>query len=238
MARIITFASSKGGTGKTSIVANLGVAMAQLGHRVVILDVDIAMADLGLMLGLEGQKTTLHEVLAGDVKLSKAISEGPQGVKVVPSGISLNGMQKVKLERLRKVVMELAKRSKFLLIDAPSGLDQDAITALRMAQEVVLVTTPDIASLSNTLKTKIIAERLGVKPIGVVITRATDKRIDLSGYEISSMLELPVLVSIPEDPEVRRSAAFGEPVVTRSSRSPAAQEFKKLASTLVKASPA
>ncbi len=236
MARIITFASSKGGTGKTLIVANLGVAMAQLGHEVVILDADITMADLGLMLGMEGKKTTLHEVLAGKARLSKAISEGPKGVKVVPSGVSLNGIPKVRLERLKKVVMELAKKSKFLLIDAPSGLDRDAITALKLAQEAVLVTTPDIVSLSNALKTKIIVERLGVKPIGMVITRTTDKRIDLPEYEICSTLELPVLATIPEDPEVRRSTAFGEPVVTHNPRSPAAREFKKLASTLVKAS--
>ena len=238
MARIITFASSKGGTGKTSVVANLGVAMAQLGHKVVILDADITMADLGLMLGMEERKTTLHEVLAGEVELSKAIFEGPRGVKIVPSGVSLNSIQKVKLEHLRGVVRELEKKSKFLLIDAPSGLDRDALTAIELAQEVVLVTTPDIASLSNTLKTKIIAQQLGVKPIGVVITRAENEDIDLSSYEISSMLELPVLTTIPEDPEVRRSAAFGEPVVTRSPKSPAAQEFKKLASTLVKSSPA
>jgi septum site-determining protein MinD len=235
MARIITFASSKGGTGKTFVVANLGVAMAQLGQEVVLLDADITMANLGFMLGLEGQKTTLHEVLAGEARISKAIYDGPQGVRVVPSGISLNGIQRAKLERFRKVVAELARKSKFLLIDSPPGLDRDAIMALTLAHEVVLVATPDIAALSNALKTKIVAERLGVKLTGVIVTRATGRHVDIPGDEIASTLELPVLATIPEDPELRRSAAFGEPVVTYRSRSPAAREFRKLAAALMKA---
>ena len=238
MERIITFASGKGGTGKTSVVANLGVAMAQRGHGVVILDADVAMSDLGLMLGLEGQKITLHEVLAGEARLSKAIVQGPGGVKVVPSGVSLNGIRKANLDRLREVVEELAKKSKFLLIDAPPGLDRDAITALKVGKEVVLVTTPDIASLTNAFRAKMIAEQLGVKPIGVVINMATGTKLDLREEEILSMLELPLLARIPEDPGVRRSAASGEPIVIRHPRSPVSRAFKKLASKLAKATPA
>jgi len=238
MARIIIFASGKGGTGKTLVVANLGVAMAQLGHKVTLLDADITMANLSIVLGLGRQQTTLHEVLAGEARLSKAIYNGPHGVRVVPSGISLSGVQRVRLDRLKKVVDELARKSEFLLIDAPSGLGRDAVVAITMAQEMVLVVTPDIASLSNALRTKIIAERFGVKPAGVIVTRTTGGHVDIPVDEIASTLELPVIATIPEDPEVRRSIAFGEPVVTFRSGSPAAREFKKLAAALVKARPA
>lgn len=220
------------------MVANLGVAMAQLGQKVMLLDADITMANLAIILGLGRQKTTLHEVLAGEARISKAIYNGPHGVMVVPSGISLNGIQRVRLDRLKKVVDELARKSEFLLIDAPSGLGRDAIVALTMAQETFLVVTPDIASLSNALRTKIVAERFGVKPAGVIVTRATGGHVDIPGDEIASTLDLPVLATIPEDQEVRRSVAFGEPVVTFRSGSPAAREFKRLAAALVKASPA
>jgi len=235
---VIVFASSKGGAGKTTAVANIGVAMAQLGHKVVLLDADLMMANLGLMLGLEEQKVTLHDVLAEEAELSEAIFSGPEGVKVVPSGISLEGIQRAKLERLKKVVDELAKKFKFLLIDAPSGLEQDAIAALTMAQKLILVVVPDIASISNAFKTKLIAERLNVKPIGVVVNRVTGGDFDIAPDEIKSALELPVLATIPEDPEVRRSVALGEPVVTHSPKSRSAREFKKLAATLAKVSDA
>lgn len=237
MARVIVFASSKGGTGKTTVVANLGVAMAQLGRKVVLLDADVMMANLGFMLGLEEQKTTLHDVLAGDASLSKAISHGPEGVKVVPAGISLEGVQRARLERIRNVADELARKFDFVLIDAPSGLDRDAITALSVAKELALVVTPDIASISNALKTKLIAERLKVKPIGVVVTRASGKDVDMSNDHIKSTLELPVLVTIPEDPELRRSVAMGEPVVTHNPKSPSAREFKRLATEFKRPSP-
>ncbi len=236
MARKIVFASSKGGTGKTTVVANLGVAMAQLGQKVVLLDADIMMANLGLMLGLEEQKTTLHDVLAGGAKLSEAISDGPEGVKVVPAGISLEGIQRAKLERLKKVVNDLAKKFKFILIDSPLGLDRDAITAMTTAEEAVIVVTPDIISLSNAFKTKLIAERLNVRPIGAIVTRATGKDVDIPTEGIKSTLELSVLATIPEDPEMRRAVALGEPVVTHSPKSPSAKKFKKLAAAFVKVS--
>ena len=232
MTRIITFASGKGGTGKTTVVANLGTAMAQLGKRVTILDADVTMANLGLMLGLEDQEVTLHDVLAGEASVDQATYEGPAGVKVVPSSISLEGVRRTKLEGLRKAVSELAKRTQILLIDSPAGLDRDAITALTMGREVILVVTPDIASLSDALKTKIISENLGVKPIGIVVTRATDERVDLPKEKIESVLDLPVLAVIPEDLEVGRSAAFRKPVVIYEPTSPAAQAFTKLAADL------
>ena len=235
MARVITFASSKGGSGKTSVVANLGVAMARLGKDVMLLDADVTMANLGLMLGLEGKDITLHDVLAGEAKVPKAIYRGPEGVKVVPCGMSLDGIQRARIERLKKVVAELAKKTKFLFIDSPSGLDRDAIIALSLASETILITTPDILSLSNTLKTKLVAERLGVKPVGVIINRATGKGTDISIDEIKSVMELPVLGIIPEDREMRRATALGEPVVTQSPKSPSALEFKRIAAALGKA---
>ena len=237
MARIITFASGKGGTGKSTTVANLGTAIAQLGKRVTILDADITMANLGVMLGLEDQKITLHDVLAGEASISQVIYEGPAGMRIVPSSISLEGLRRTKLERLRKAVAGLAERSEILLIDSPAGLDRDAVTALTMGEEMILVVTPDIASISDALKTKIIAENLGVKPIGIVVTRAEDKRVDLSKEEIASVLDLPVLAVIPEDPEVGRSTAFCEPVVVHEPTSPSAQAFKKLARDLLRQKP-
>ncbi len=232
MARIITLASGKGGTGKTTVAANLGTALAQRGKKVIALDADVTMANLGLVLGLEGRKTTLHDVLSGGAKLSQAVCSGPAGLKVVPCGMSLNGISGVRLDLLKKVIAELASKADFLIVDGPSGLDRDLITALTAAQEVILIITPDLTSLSDALKVKIVAEHLRVKPIGVLINKASGEKKDISQKEIESVLELPVLGIIPEDAEVRRAAAFGESVVLRSPRSPAAKAFKKLAEGL------
>ena len=144
----------------------------------------------------------------------------------------MDDVKRADLDGLKKVVHELSRSFEILLIDSPSGMDRDAITALKIAHELVIVVTPDIASLSNAHKLKTIAERLGVNPVGLIITRTTGKELDLSKEEISSSLELPVLGIIPEDEAVRRSLAFGEYVVNRSPKSPAAIELKKLAATM------
>lgn len=229
MARLIAFACSKGGSGKTTVVVNLGVAMARLGKNVVLLDADLMMSNLGLMLGVEGNKVTLHDVLAGEASIPKAVVRAPEGVKVVPGGVALEGIQKAKLEHMKNVVQWLAKRFDFVLIDVPSGLDRDAITAIGLANELILVVTPDIACLSNAIKTKLIAEKLNVKPTGIIVTRMTGKDNQISEKEISLTLDLPIISVFDEDAAVRQATALGEPVVTRLPRSISAKEFKRLA---------
>ena len=228
MTRIISFSSGKGGTGKTLVVANLGAAAARLGKRVTIIDADMPMANLGLVLGLERPKVTLHEVLAGEAEISDAIYPGPEGMEIVPSGMSLEMLRKVKLSQMEEVVKVLARGKDAVLIDSPSGLGRDAIFAMKASKETILVITPDIAALSDAFKAKMIAERLGVKPIGVIISRATGKDFDVSEKEIAAMLELPVLAVIPEDSKLRKSATVGEPVVTTEPDSPSAKAFKEL----------
>lgn len=231
MSNVVAFGISKGGSGKTTVAVNLGVAMARLGRNVVILDADVMMANVGLMLGLEGQKVTLHDVLSGEAQISRAIYRAPEGVKVVPGGVVLEGVRKAKLERLKNVVEILKKKFEYVLIDVPSGLDRDAITAMSLATDMVLVVTPDIAALSNAIKTKLIAEKLGVKLLGIIITRAKGKDPDISEDQVAATLELPVLAVIPEDPALRHSSSIGEPVVTHNPKSPSAMEFKRLALT-------
>ncbi len=234
MARIIVIASGKGGTGKTTTVANLGTALAQLGAKTIALDADVTMANLGLVLSLEGKKITLHEVLSGKKKAKQAVYEGPAGLKVVPCGMSLEGAQGVRLERLKKVVLDLAVNADLLFVDSPSGIGHDLITALAAAREAIFVVTPDFSSILEAMKIKHVAERLNVRLLGLVINRASGERTDLPQEEIESIMELPVLGTVPEDIEVKRAAALGEPVVARSPRASAAKAFKKLAATLLK----
>lgn len=237
MVRIIAFASGKGGTGKTTVVANLGTALAQLGKKTIVLDADVTMANLGLILGLEGKKITLHEVLSGKKKAKQAVYEGPAGLKVLPCGMSLEGVQKVKLERLKKVVLELADNVDFLLVDCSSGMGHDSITALSVAQEAIFVINPNFASILEAMKIKRVVERLHAKSPELIINRASRERTNIPQREIESILELPVLGVIPEDIEVKRAAALGEAVVERSPKAPAAKTFKKLAATLLKQKP-
>lgn len=229
MARTITIASGKGGTGKTMVTANLGIALTQLGYDVTIVDADITMANLELILGMEGLPITLQNVLAGEAKIEEAIYIGPGGVKVIPAGVSLEGLRKANPEKLEEVLTRVVGGTDILLLDAPAGLERSAVIAIAAAQELLLVVNPEISSITDGLKTKIVAERLGTKTLGVVINRMTGWGIDMAKSEIEAILEAKVIATIPEDPEVRKAAAFGKPVVLSAPNSPASIAIKELA---------
>ena len=231
--KVITIASGKGGTGKTTVTANLGTSLALFGKRTIILDADIAMANLALILGMEKSSVTIHEVLAGGADIKDAMYKGPSGVIVVPCGMSLSGFQKSKPERLQDVMIELLEGTEFLLIDAPAGLSLDGVIPLAVADEVILVVNPEISSMADALKTKIMTEMVGSRVSGVILNRANFEKTDLSMREVEKILGVKILEVIPEDPEVRRSAAFKTPIVIRSEDSPAAIGYRRLASKMV-----
>ena len=233
MTRTITIASGKGGVGKTILAANLGVALAQFGKDVTILDADIAMANLELIMGMEGMPVTLQNVLAREAEITEAIYKGPAGVKIIPAGISLEGLRKVNPDLLEDVLSTILEKTDILILDAPAGLEKSAIIALAAAEELMLVVNPEISSITDGLKTKMVAERLGTKLLGIVINRATSMGFDMAKKEIEAILEGKVVSVIPEDPEVRKSAAFGQPLLLRSPDSPAAKAIKQLAAKMI-----
>jgi len=233
LGRSIVFASGKGGTGKTTALANVGVALAQFGKEVIVIDADITMANLSLVLGMEDIPITLHDVLSGDAELRDAIYEGPAGVKVIPGGLSLEKIKKVKNpERLKGLIREISSMADFVLIDAPAGLEMTSITALLIGKELILVTNPEISAITDSLKTKLVAEKLGTLPLGAILNRVTNEKTELTREDIEAILEVPVLAIIPEDPEVKRASAYGIPLVIKNPMSPAAIAYKQLAAKL------
>ncbi len=232
MTCVYTIASGKGGTGKTSVTLNLGTALAMLGKKTIVLDADIGMANLGLLLGLERCKITLHEVLSGRAEINEAIYEGPAGLKVVPSGLSLKGFQISKPDKLIKVMTALIEGMDYVLIDAPAGISKDGVIPLAVADRVLLVVNPELASMADALKTKAITEMLGRTVEGAILNRAELEKTELNRNKVSEILGLKVLELIPEDVNVRRAAAFKVPAVIRTPTSPAPIAFRRLAAQL------
>lgn len=232
MIRAYTIASGKGGTGKTTVAANLGTALAQYGRETCIVDTDMGMANLGLVLGLTETRVTLHEVLAGKAQIQDAIYEGPYGLKVVPSGLSLEGFQNADPARLRDVMCDLADRCDFLFFDAPAGIDTDAVIPLTVADEVLLVVNPEISSLVDALKIRILTEMVGGTVKGALLNRATLESTDVSRKKIEKALGVPVIDTIPEDANVRRAAAARTPVVAKYPGSESSKAFRRVAATL------
>ncbi len=232
MTRVIAVASGKGGTGKTVVTANLGVALAELGKDVTLIDIDLAMANLELVLGMEGMPTTLQDVLAGEAKVKDAIYTGPGGVKVIPAGLSFDRLKSADPDLIKDVVAQLMDKTEFVLIDCPSGLSKITLVGLESAEELLLVVNPDISSVTDALKTKIIAEKLKTQLTGIVVNRWTKSGFEMDRKEIEKILGGEVLAVIPEDPEVKKSVSFGQPVVLRSPDCPASKAIRELAAKI------
>jgi septum site-determining protein MinD len=231
-AHVYTIASGKGGTGKTTTTLNLGTALALLGKKTVVLDADIGMANLGLLIGLERSKITLHEVMSGSANIKEAIYEGPGGLRVVPSGLSLKGFQKSNPDMLKEVMSTLVDGMDFLLIDTPAGISRDGVIPLAVADQVILVVNPELTSMADALKTKALTEMLGRTVEGAVLNRVTLEKTEINRNKVSELLGVKILEMIPEDPDMRLSASFKMPIVIKSPNSPASIAYKRLAAQL------
>lgn len=228
----IAIASAKGGVGKTTLAVNLGIALAQLNKKVIVVDADIELANLSLHLGMGKMKTTIHTVLSGKAAITDALYPGPGGIKVIPGSLDIDALKAVIPEGLKKHLKELFDEIDFLLLDTPSGLGRPAIAALAACHGTILVVIPEIASISDALKTKIIVDRLGIPIIGAILNRVTKNGSDLTIKEIENILGIDIIATILEDPNFRTAIVYEKPLILLSPESQAAVAIKQIADNI------
>jgi septum site-determining protein MinD len=221
---VFTIAGGKGGVGKTTTAVNVGVALQDAGYDVVIVDADLGMANLAAMLGVE-YDTSLHEVLAERAAISDTLTEGPGGVTLVPGEQSLEAFADADPAKLRKVIKTLSNAYDVVLIDTGAGLSHEATVPLGLADSVLLVTTPDSVAIGDAEKTAQLSKRVDGEVIGAILTRAEGPE-DID--DVERAIERPLLAVIPEDSE----ATTNEPLVMNFPDSPAAEAYRRLASSL------
>jgi len=227
MVTVYAVASGKGGVGKTTTAATLGAVLAEAGYEVVVVDADLGMPDLAELLDVDDPEPTLHDVLAGDVDVRDALHPGPAGLHVVPGGEDITAFAEGDPSGLRAVVEELDAFD-YVILDTGAGLSHDSVLPLALADAVFLVSTPDRTALKDTARTRHVANRLGGRPVGVILTRVGPDGPDES--LVSRVLDLPILGSIPEDSAVATALAAREPVTLYHPTSEAAEAYRRLAS--------
>lgn len=224
--------------GKTTITLNLGLALAKAGKRVTVVDADLQMANLGILLGVDSTPITLHNVLAGENSIADAVYQGPNGLKYVPAGLSSERLEKIDYSKLPDAVKALAEQNDYVLIDSPPGLGPDAQAAMKSAEELVILMTPEPASLADALKVKQLADRTGTKIAGLVINMSYGDKTEISPADLEAVMDnSKVLAVLPEDREVRRSNALQQPVFVRAPASPFSKAIELLALKLMGGQP-
>lgn len=228
----IAIASGKGGVGKTTTAINLGAAFAEAGLDVAIVDLDLGMANLGAFVGLTTPDATIHDVLDGETSLDDACHEGG-GVTIVPGSTDLDSFASIDTSAIDDVVSSLRDGFDVVLLDAGAGLSHEVGVTLRAADGVILVTTAELASLTDAAKTGELVDRLDVPVIGAVFTRTGDGSFDdVEGIATALGTTKAVTVSVPYDRTVHQSNRKGIPVVMYDRKAPASRAFVRLAEQL------
>lgn len=233
MAKIISVISGKGGVGKTTTVSNLGAALVKRGKSVILIDGNVTTPNLSLHLGIPFYPITLHDVLKRKIPIESAIYEHSSGMKIIPASLSADAIKDVNIEKLEGVLLNLLGRADIIIVDSAAGLGKEALTAMKLADELIVVTNPDIPSVTDALKTIKIAEENGIKVLGVVLNRFKGKKHEMPISEIRSMLNTPILTIVPEDSSIPISIKNRKPVIHHRPNSGASIAFKKLASKII-----
>jgi septum site-determining protein MinD len=235
LSRIISVISGKGGVGKTTLVINLGAALASKFKKdVIIVDCNVTASHLGLYLGMYYYPVSLNHVLSGEARIDKAIyNYSIPGLRIIPASLSLNDLKGVDVAELKKHIKELFGTADIILLDGAPGFGREVMAAIQASDEVLFITTPYVPTLIDTIKCFNAASDIGAKPLGIVLNMYDGRRHELLPGEIEQMVELPVISQIPRDKNVPRSLAAKIPVVEYSPRSKASREMLRLAAHLV-----
>jgi len=228
---VFAVASGKGGVGKSTTTANLGVALADDGFDVAVVDVDLGMANLAGLLGVDAD-VTLHDVLGGEASPADAAYE-TNGLTLVPGSTDLDQFARADAKSLHRVVEYLREDNDVVLLDAGAGLSYDIAMAMSVADGVLLVTTAELNSLTDATKTGKLVGKLDKPVVGAVFTRTGDGGFDdVEGIAAALGTTDAVTVSVPHDDAVKLAVRKGRPVVSLKPESPAARAYDRLAAKL------
>jgi flagellar biosynthesis protein FlhG len=237
--RAIAVTGGKGGVGKTNISVNLGVAAAELGRQVMLLDADLGLANIDVVLGLH-PKHDLSHVLSGECTLEEVLVEGPHGLRIVPgaSGVqALSELTPAEHTGLIRAFSEMAADTELLIVDTAAGISDTVLSFARASHEVVVVVCDEPASITDAYAIiKLLNRDYGHQRFRVLanmvrtaqegrelynkMCRVTDRYLDVT---------LGFMGAIPFDESLRKAVRAQRPVVQAYPRSRIAQVFRNLA---------
>lgn len=233
MKKIIVITSGKGGVGKTTTAINLGAAINYFGKDVLVIDGNLSTPNVGIHLNSPEVPISLNHVLLQEADPFEAVYEHESGMKIIPSSISIKDLGKIKSDRLKLFKKDFKKISDYIIVDSAAGLGAEAMSAIDLADELIIVTNPEIAAITDALKTIKLAEKLNRPVRGVIVTRVKKNDIEMQPETVREMLETYIIGMVPEDIAVQKSLSIKDAVVHTDPKSKAARAYKEIAANII-----
>ena len=244
-ARVIAISSGKGGVGKTTVTANLAIAFTEMGRKVAIFDADLGMGNVHLMMGIK-PRVSMRHAFQENFTLEDVIVEGPLGIKMISGGQGIREMANMTPEQ-RKAILDklqgLEWEADILLLDTGSGISETVLNFCAFADEIVIVTTPDLAAASDGFSIiKVLLEMEPRSKIGVIANQVASMYQSKNVFNrLSSLVDkhlkyrLGDLGYIIEDPNIKSSNRLHKVFKIEHANSPAAHCLNTVAETILHA---
>lgn len=240
-AKIITVFSLKGGVGRSTIAANLAVALRQQEERdVVLFDANLLQGDMGVMLNLSENKTlsdivrqfnTMDDDLISDILVTHS-----SGIRVLLPPPDVQSGEQVAAAHLRQLVEHLSNMAAYVVIDTQPGFDEATIALLDLADIILLPVTLELTSVTGARRFLELASLFGYDSdkVLLLLNRSTAKA-GISANGVAESLRGEFIAMLPDDPPLtQRAINQGVPFVQSSPRAPLSQEVSRLANQLVR----
>ena len=212
MGEVIVITSGKGGVGKTTTTANIGIGLSSAGKKVLVIDTDLGLRNLDVVLGLENRIVyNLVDVIESKCRLKQAVIKDTR----------FENLYLLPPEQMKKLIDELKDDYDFILLDCPAGIEQGFKNAIAGAQRSIVVTTPEVSSIRDADRIIGLLEASGIRKNELLINRL---RVDMvrrgdmmSVEDVTEILAIDLLGVIPDDESVVVATNQGEPVVGEDS---------------------
>ena len=227
MSQVVVVTSGKGGVGKTTTSAAISTGLAMRGKRTIVVDFDVGLRNLDLIMGCERRVVyDLINVIQDDIKLNQAIIKDKQlpNLYILPAS-QTRDKDALNIDGVKAVMDQLRETFDYIVCDSPAGIEKGAEAAMRFADQAIIVTNPEISSVSDSdriiglLSSKTERALNNEEPIKphLLITRYNPDRVELgdmlSVEDIVDILHVPLLGVVPESQAVLKASNMGVPVV-------------------------
>jgi septum site-determining protein MinD len=238
MAKVLVVTSGKGGVGKTTSTAALGVALAKGGKKVVLVDFDVGLRNLDLVMGAERRVVyDLINVVQGDAKLAQALIRDKRisNLSMLPAS-QTRDKDALTDEGVARVIAELKEKFDWIICDSPAGIERGATLAMRHADVAIVVTNPEVSSVRDSdriiglldSKTER-AEKGDQIEKHLLLTRYDAARAErgemLKVEDVLEILSIPLIGIVPESEEILRASNLGAPVTLAANPSAPARAY-------------